>query len=414
MEDMGNPFEFHDTDIYVACVGVNGGTDNFDIREGFKSSVNIMIKAVEDGAYEDTLIYPVVYNVRHSIELSLKIILEKLICIYDIKKLRFDNNDKKRIYTHDIKTLDDIIKKYYLIDKRIVAYYKQISPYLQDYFFDNQGDVFKYETDHNGNPHLIKLGISSISYDVLKKKYNEMMEIFDYLIFEVEYLCKEYAVGTFTKKLSREDIQKIAMKLPPRKKWKENDFSICKNIIKQEYVIGSKEFSDVLNIIQNHREFCNYIEMELQLGKIPENELRDYVRLVMEMNGEELYKLKTQKYAEKAGNVQLGITRERALKRKELSKNISDDTIALLLVFREYGSSIELFSEKAESIYSYFLESKVDRIDALKKVEKGDVFRRIFYGMKICGQVTYRKKIKEEFEKAGKDLIEIEYKRGNK
>ena len=29
-----NPFEFHETDLYVACVGDNGGTDNFDIREG--------------------------------------------------------------------------------------------------------------------------------------------------------------------------------------------------------------------------------------------------------------------------------------------------------------------------------------------------------------------------------------------
>ena len=75
-----NPFEFHDTDIYVACVGENGGTDNCDIREGFKTSVNIMINAVENGEYEDTLIYPVVYNVRHSIELSLKIIIEKIIC----------------------------------------------------------------------------------------------------------------------------------------------------------------------------------------------------------------------------------------------------------------------------------------------------------------------------------------------
>lgn len=82
-----NPFEFHDTDMYVACVGENGGTDNFDIREGFKSSVNIMINAVESGGYEDTLIYPVVYNARHSIELSLKIIIEKIIYIYDVKNL---------------------------------------------------------------------------------------------------------------------------------------------------------------------------------------------------------------------------------------------------------------------------------------------------------------------------------------
>lgn len=46
MEHNDNPFEFHESDLYIACVGENGGTDNFDIREGFKSSVEIMIKAL--------------------------------------------------------------------------------------------------------------------------------------------------------------------------------------------------------------------------------------------------------------------------------------------------------------------------------------------------------------------------------
>ena len=204
-----NPFEFHDTDLSVACVGDNGGTDNFDIREGFKASVDIMLKAVENGAYEDTMIYPVVYNVRHSIELSMKIIIEYLLHIYNFRKATFCEEDKKKIYTHDIEKLDAIIQKYYSFDHRIVERYDKIHPYLQDYYFDKKGDVFKYESDQNGNPHLIKLGISWISYDVLKRKYNEMMKLFDDLIFEVMYLCKEYSMGTFTKHLSRKDIRPL-------------------------------------------------------------------------------------------------------------------------------------------------------------------------------------------------------------
>ena len=401
-----NPFEFHDTDMYVACVGENGGTDNFDIREGFKSSVNIMINAVESGGYEDTLIYPVVYNARHSIELSLKIIIEKIIYIYDVKNFEFTDADKSKVYTHDLKTLDDIVKAYYSVDKRIVVYYDQISPYLQDYFFDTKGDVFKYETDYNGNPHLIKLGISSIGYDVLKRKYNEMMVLFDKLIFEMMYLCQEYAVGTFTKNLSMEDIRNIAVKLLPRKQWRNNAFDECKTKIKLEYGIGSKEFSEALNIIQNHREFCTYIDMEQKLGDIPEDELREYVRLVMEMNGSELYD-KTKVRAQ-SGKGLLNVIQEKARKRLELSKKISDDTIALLLVFREYGSGEHLFTENAEKICKYFMESKIDRNDALKKVEKKDIFRRILYGMKKCGQLTYREIIKDEFQREGKELVELE------
>lgn len=261
MKNSDNPFEFHESDLYVACVGENGGTDNFDIREGFKSSVEIMIKAVENGAYEDTMIYPVVYNVRHSIELSMKIVIEYLLHIYDFRKVSFSQEDKKKIYTHDIETLDAIIQKYYLFDHRIKEKYDKVQPYLKDYYFDKKGDVFKYESDHKGNPHLIKLGISSISYDVLKRKYNEMMNLFDNLIFEVTYLCREYSMGTFTKHLSREDIRDIAKGLPLRKNWCNDEFSIVREEIKQKYSIGSKELSDALNIIQyvlfkSHQQKC--------------------------------------------------------------------------------------------------------------------------------------------------------------
>ena len=97
MEIGDNPFEYHDTDYYIACVGINGGTDNFGIREGYKRSVNVLINAVKNGEIEDALIYPIVYNARHCIELSLKIIIESIMHIYSIKNskfkdVRFDEN----------------------------------------------------------------------------------------------------------------------------------------------------------------------------------------------------------------------------------------------------------------------------------------------------------------------------------
>ena len=55
------------------------------------------------------------------------------------------------------------------------------------------------------------------------------------------------------------------------------------------------------------------------------------------------------------------------------------------------------------------MAAKIDRNDALKKVEKKDIFRRILYGMKKCGQLTYREIIKDEFQREGKELVELEY-----
>ena len=397
MENNDNPFEFHESDLYIACVGENGGTDNFDIREGFKSSVEIMIKAVEDGAYEDTMIYPVVYNVRHSVELSMKIVIEYLLHIYNFRKVSFCNEDKKKIYTHDIETLDTIIQKYYSFDHRIKEKYDKVHPYLKDYYFDKKGDVFKYESDQNGNPHLIKLGISSISYDVLKRKYNEMMSLFDNLIFEVMYLCKEYSMGTFTKHLSREDIRDIAKMLPLRKNWCNDEFSIVKEKIKKKYSIGSKEFSDALNIIQNHCEFCTYIGMEIKIGAIEEQELREYAKLVIEMNGKDLFNNGVCSKRSDMSEICLVEIQRKARRRKELSEGISDVTIGLLMMFREYGRSSELFIERKERVLEVVGMLNYQRYDILKKIEKCDAFRKILLGMRRCGQISYYEIVKSEF-----------------
>ncbi len=76
---MDNPFEFHEEDAIIACVGENGGTTDEDIRNGFKRTVELLTESLKDGQeVEDLLVYPIVYNARHSIELSLKIVIKML------------------------------------------------------------------------------------------------------------------------------------------------------------------------------------------------------------------------------------------------------------------------------------------------------------------------------------------------
>ncbi|STA93104.1 hypothetical protein [Clostridium cochlearium] len=350
MERYNNPFEYHDTDYYVACVGDNGGTDNFGIREGYKKSVYLLINAVKHGESEDHLIYPIVYNARHSIELSLKIIIENILCIYRLKNIRFDEIDKKKIYTHDIEVLDSIITKYYKVDNRIVEFYDKVLLHLKDYFFDVNGDAFKYEDDHKGNSHMITHNITSISIDILEEKFDKLMSIFDSLISELFYLCEEYKIGTFTKNLSREDLRKIALILPKRNKWSESYFTVAKYDIKAEYIIGSKEFTEALNIIQNHREFCVLIDMEKVFGDISEDELREYARLVILMGKYHKEHSSWEGSSEKTAKEFLWVIQDKAQKRKELAKNISDSTLSYLMTFREYGRN-RCFSERLDDIF---------------------------------------------------------------
>ena len=109
---MDNPFEFHEEDGIIACVGDNGGTTDEDIKNGFKRTVEILTESLKDGQeVEDLLVYPIVYNARHSIELSLKIVIKMLWEIEKKKGIKYylvwniKNNKKKK------KNINNKIKK---------------------------------------------------------------------------------------------------------------------------------------------------------------------------------------------------------------------------------------------------------------------------------------------------------------
>ncbi len=128
---MENPFEFHEEDTIIACVGDNGGTTDEDIRNGFKRTVELLTESLKTGSeVEDLLVYPIVYNARHSIELSLKIVIKMLwrieekkgICYSEEvlkerkKELLFKNKSKKdsltNLYNREsaVKIIEGILK----------------------------------------------------------------------------------------------------------------------------------------------------------------------------------------------------------------------------------------------------------------------------------------------------------------
>ena len=56
---MDNPFEFHEEDGIIACVGDIGGTTEVDIKNGFIRTVEILTESLKDGQEgEDLLVYP--------------------------------------------------------------------------------------------------------------------------------------------------------------------------------------------------------------------------------------------------------------------------------------------------------------------------------------------------------------------
>ena len=282
---MENPFEFHEEDTIIACVGDNGGTTDEDIRNGFKRTVELLTESLKTGSeVEDLLVYPIVYNARHSIELSLKIVIKMLWRIEEKKGICYFEEvlkeRKKELHTHSIECLYKLACDKKNIDRRIPAYFENIEDMIYFYYFDEEGDAFKYELNKEDEPHMIKNKISHVSIELLETEFKEVMKKFDDLIYFLDNCIFEYSLGTFTKSLSRADIWDISKRLPVYEEWRKEKFKEVKDEIKQEYHLGSKEFSDAVNLIKENREFSVNIGCEKVFGSITENELKEYASLV--------------------------------------------------------------------------------------------------------------------------------------
>lgn len=400
---MDNPFEFHEEDAIIACVGENGGTTDEDIRNGFKRTVELLTESLKDGQeVEDLLVYPIVYNARHSIELSLKIVIKMLWEIEGKKGIKYSDEiiaeRKKKIHTHNIEELYKMACENKNIDRRIPAYFENIEDMIRFYYFDEEGDAFKYELNKENQPHMIKNKISHISIVLLETEFKEVMEKFDELIYFLRNCMDEYSLGTFTKNLSRTDIWDISKRLPDYEEWRTEKFREIKEEIKQEYHLGSKEFSEAVNLIKKNRFFSENIGCEKIFGTITEEELKEYASLVK-------YYFEKNKFKE--GNVTEwykldGVQQNAEILKKYLS-NSSMETLNTLLCFYDMSNS-SLAVEKLEDVYEYIVGSSFDEMYIIRKLKQKNACLRIINGMKKCGQVTYAKQLQDALKEEGVDF----------
>lgn len=243
-----------------ACVGNNGHPTYVDYAEGFSKAANLMLdKVIENEGhnyYVDVFIYPICFNMRHSVELRLKGTVEQL---QKLAKLKGKNLDFNLAASHDIGNIWNFIKfEAQILDKRYLSFLNQLDDYILDIAdIDATGQTFRYPTDSEENRHLTN--VSTINICVLKNSFSRLEKILDYMNHFNFSIEEEYALKTFTEHLSRAQLFELARQLPARNTWTNDNFANIKENIKGMFSISGKELSKAIKIIEKNYEMASLI-----------------------------------------------------------------------------------------------------------------------------------------------------------
>ena len=307
---------------YKACVGDNGGYDQETIYEGFSSAVEILFKSIANyDGYVDALVYPILYCMRHSIELFLKETLMNLRYIHYMKnndksyrkwkkiryimgaiKRREDGVENKRetlnnrlnnmsnelynnifkfdsiSYSHDLQKLIFDIREFYVIDAHLKEKLDSIIPIIQIYAdIDPMGDAFRYWENSKGIPHFEQRGINIVSLEVVKKHFDIIRNNIDEIECIIYNVTKNYETGFFTKNLNRQQLEEISTMLPDYHNSKDM-LPLRKDIVKNKFNISGREFDMAFQLIKKNRGLSINIGIERRFMNLSESAIDYFVK----------------------------------------------------------------------------------------------------------------------------------------
>lgn len=256
-----------------ACVGDNGNPSYGQYSMGFSQAANLLINQVLNDSIQysvDEFVYPVCFNMRHSVELRLKGAISELQRLGMLvgKRLEFDLNG-----SHDIGKIWDYFKtQSEELDSRYQCINKKILPTIIDIAaIDATGQTFRYPVSTESKKHLIDVGL--INFYILKESFNSLEAHLETLHALNKFLIMEYEYKSFTKHLSRVQLFKMANELPTIDEWQKDYFVTTKQSLKESFGISSRELSQAINIIKENYELAPLIGITIDLHGIDRDDL---------------------------------------------------------------------------------------------------------------------------------------------
>ncbi|SEG40366.1 hypothetical protein SAMN04488045_2676 [Thalassococcus halodurans] len=240
-----------------ACIGKQGDEENY--ADGYiqaaKELANLLLeKKMFDK--RDTLALPILYNARHAIELTLKLVLSEL------KKSKIIPSEHRQ--NHDIKSHLEFLEKHNIPDKCLRDYSSSLGKFVDSLSrIDDDGQELRFHKNRKGQPSIENKTLANI--EVIHQSLIELQDILAGIKNRTFALCYEWRTGTRTNKCSRRDLFEIAKTLPKRSNWASQEFSEAKETIKERFHLSNNQFSNALKKIEENRELSGIISIESSL-----------------------------------------------------------------------------------------------------------------------------------------------------
>lgn len=371
-----------------ACIGKQAHPESY--MDGYMEAALELVNAVigqRQHIKRDTLAMPILYNARHALELSLKYMHDAFLK-EEIIKTAHDKN-------HDIHSYWALLSSARLGDTELAEHIKRLQVYVVSLSnIDDDGQELRYATTRDGQISLRDKALCNLA--VIRASLLKLQEIIYAAKYRLEVFIDERRTKTYTSDLSRKDLETIAKMLPPFDRWNEDIFDKAKKEIKTTYGIGSKQFSDAVNLIKRHRTMASRLGREFDLLHLTDNKLKLVVQ--------EWKALHSPKYSDHLGtdfmNVDFDAMVEHANKVNEAQENIlrflSEDEIAdletLFYTGRE-GDFCEFYENRLTLVK---MEHKINQNlaeEVRHLIEKNNFMEEIAKGLTILGRPTLAKEL---------------------
>ncbi|MDO4227978.1 hypothetical protein [Neisseria sp.] len=295
-------------DPVTAAVGENGHPTIDYYAEGYFESVRFIIREIltrlnlrknpnwneVDIKYknitEDILVYPICFNIRHSIELYLKAIIQKIISIYRIKNLTTPT--LLNINHHDILLLwslinshsffkweqDSEIDRKQIFDEDFDVYLDELDDYIDQWGnIDRTGQTFRYPSDTESRRHLAEISNIQILFlfDNAEKNHKKLEEFYYFICTLHDY----YKIKRGNQFLTYTQLEKLAKLLPPFEQWGERLTNELKNDLKEEFKLCSqKQLSKCIDYIKEDYYLSSIISRDIPFKILSYDKIKNFIK----------------------------------------------------------------------------------------------------------------------------------------